>query len=123
MLFHGAKTVPPDQIYASETGLDMRFSRSGHYGQGIYFADNASYSHDFAWRENNGVFCLFVCFVLVGDSCIMNHQDGSLRLPPLKNESANKFERYDSVMNTAKGHTIIYNNSYQYPAYLLRYSL
>ena len=85
LLFHGAKTVPPDQIYASETGLDMRFSRSGHYGQGIYFADNAEYSHDFCWNEN-GVFYLFLCFVLVGNSSIMNHQDSSLRLPPLKNE-------------------------------------
>lgn len=49
LLFHGAKTVPPNQIYMSETGLDARFSKDGLYGQGIYFADNAEYSHDYAW--------------------------------------------------------------------------
>ena len=51
LLFHGARAVPPNQIYESETGLDARFSRDGAYGQGIYFADNADYSHAYAWQE------------------------------------------------------------------------
>ena len=51
LLFHGARAVPPNQIYESETGLDARFSRDGAYGQGIYFADNADYSHTYAWQE------------------------------------------------------------------------
>jgi hypothetical protein len=32
LLFHGAKTVPPEHIYENEEGLDMRFSRAGYYG-------------------------------------------------------------------------------------------
>jgi len=51
LLFHGARAVSPEMIYASETGLDTRFSRDGAYGQGIYFADNADYSHTYAWVE------------------------------------------------------------------------
>lgn len=37
-----------DQIYNSDEGLDMRYSQDGFYGQGIYFADNAKYSHTYA---------------------------------------------------------------------------
>ena len=51
LLFHGAKGVSPEMVYESETGLDTRFSRDGNYGQGIYFADNADYSHAYAWTE------------------------------------------------------------------------
>lgn len=32
LLFHGAKTTAPDNIYSSEDGLDMRYSRNGYYG-------------------------------------------------------------------------------------------
>jgi hypothetical protein len=45
LLWHGSKHVDSEQIYKSEEGLDMRYSRDGMYGQGIYFADNARYSH------------------------------------------------------------------------------
>ena len=53
LLFHGAKAVPPEHIYSNEEGLDMRFSRSGYYGQGIYFADNSNYSHAYAYSDQN----------------------------------------------------------------------
>ena len=42
------------------------------YGQGIYFADNAEYSHRYAYQSaENGVqtYQMLVCFVLSGDSC------------------------------------------------------
>ena len=88
LLFHGAKGVSPEMVYESETGLDTRFSRDGNYGQGIYFADNADYSHAYAWTEQDEygktVYTLFVCFVLVGDACLLSAGDRSLRLPPLK---------------------------------------
>lgn len=32
LLFHGSRNSPPEQIYGSEDGLDMRFSRAGYYG-------------------------------------------------------------------------------------------
>ena len=126
-LFHGCKTVPPKQIYESETGLDTRFSKNGLLGQGIYFSDNAEYSHSYAWSEKDEwgrmVYSLFVCFVLVGSSCLNVNTNTTLRLPPLKNQAVSVVDRYDSVMNTTLGHFVIYNNSYQYPAYLVRYTL
>lgn len=67
-MFHGAKNVDSAQIYNSDEGLDMRFSRPGYYGQGIYFADNAKYSHTYARSLGNKTFQMFVVFVLVGNT-------------------------------------------------------
>ena len=46
----------------------MRFSREGFYGQGIYFANTARYSHDYAFKTPQGQTQLFLVFVLAGDS-------------------------------------------------------
>jgi hypothetical protein len=40
-MFHGSRDTEPHLIYGSEAGLDFRFSNSGMYGRGIYFADNS----------------------------------------------------------------------------------
>ena len=40
-LFHGTRAAEPKMIYASEEGLDFRFSNAGAYGNGIYFANNS----------------------------------------------------------------------------------
>jgi hypothetical protein len=47
-LFHGSRETDPALIYGTETGLDFRFSNSGMYGRGIYFADNSQYSSNYA---------------------------------------------------------------------------
>ena len=53
LLWHGSKTTESKMIYSSDEGLDMRFSREGMYGQGIYFANNALYSKDYAYKLPN----------------------------------------------------------------------
>ncbi len=109
LLFHGAKAVQPEHIYTNEEGLDMRFSRAGYYGQGIYFADNSNYSHAYAYSDSNQVFSMFLVFVIVGRTVKMAQQDNTLRMPPLLPGS--QVDRYDSVMNGTGDHTIIYSNS------------
>ena len=47
MMWHGTRLNDPMNIIHGETGLDMRFSREGMHGIGIYFADNAAYSIDY----------------------------------------------------------------------------
>ena len=126
LLFHGSSNTDPRSIYNSEEGLDMRFSRAGMYGQGIYFADNSKYSIRYAFpvpRERNveefGVaediqlHQMFVCFVAVGNPAELKAQDGSLRMPPLIEGGNGKDQvaRYDSVVNAKGDHTIIYTNS------------
>jgi len=46
MLWHGTSDLDPRLILESEEGFDMRFSREGLWGKGIYFAVDASYSNN-----------------------------------------------------------------------------
>ena len=48
-LFHGTKATDPRLIFASEDGLDIRFSNAGAYGNGIYFANNSQYSSGYGY--------------------------------------------------------------------------
>jgi hypothetical protein len=54
VLFHGTRMTPPEQIALSENGLNINYSNSGVYGSGIYFADNAAYSQNYAHQDYNG---------------------------------------------------------------------
>mmetsp|Transcript_7778 Transcript_7778/g.9369 ORF Transcript_7778/g.9369 Transcript_7778/m.9369 type:complete len:82 (-) Transcript_7778:214-459(-) len=74
LLFHGSGKSDTDvkEIYESEEGLDIRFSNYGAFGQGLYFADNSAYSHQYAAQteiEGQSYRQMFVCFVLPGESC------------------------------------------------------
>ena len=89
VLFHGSGRggADPKLIYESEEGLDIRFANFGLLGQGIYFADNANYSHAYTAQEViDGVthYCMFACFVLPGESCKNPDNPGQLRIPPFK---------------------------------------
>ena len=95
----------------------MRFSRNGYYGQGIYFANNSNYSHNYAYSDANLMFSMFMVFVIVGRPVKIDQQDNTLRMPPLLPGS--QIDRYDSVMNGGLDHTIIYSNTRQYPAFLI----
>ena len=48
MLFHGTRQTDPVLLIDTEEGFDMRFSSSGMWGPGIYFAEDASYSHKYS---------------------------------------------------------------------------
>ena len=53
-LFHGTGNTQPSKIYTSETGFDLRLAKSaGIYGRGIYFAEDAHYSHNYAHSPAN----------------------------------------------------------------------
>ena len=90
LLFHGSGRggADPKVIYESEEGLDIRFANFGLLGQGLYFADNSAYSHGYSSQEQiNGetYYCMFVCFVLPGDSARNPDNPRQLRIPPFKN--------------------------------------
>lgn len=121
LLFHGSRQTKPEQIYASDEGLDMRFSRDGMFGVGIYFANNAAYSHTYAYHESDGTLQIFLVWVNQGKACRMSAPDQSLRLPPLL--GTDQVQRYDSVLNAQGDHTIIYSNTRQYPGFLITYKL
>ena len=57
-MFHGTGRggAEPKLIYESEEGLDIRFARAGMFGTGIYFADNAAYSHTYTYVNPSQVY-------------------------------------------------------------------
>lgn len=119
-LFHGTSNTLPEKIYADEEeGFDMRFSRSGMWGQGNYFAEKASYSDNYAYQDPNGTKQLFLAKVLTGDSIEMK-SDTKLRMPPPKDGTV----RYDTVNGVTHGCRvyIAYSNDKAYPLYLITYT-
>jgi O-acetyl-ADP-ribose deacetylase (regulator of RNase III) len=122
-LFHGTRTTPPNEVYNGDCGFDMRFSTSGMWGIGSYFAQNASYScTGYAHQLSNGKRQVFLAHVLTGDvhDCPSNQ---SLRMPPKKTDSSGL--RYNSVSGVTGGSKvyIVYENRVAYPTYLITFTL
>ena len=91
------------------------------YGTGIYFADNSGYSHSFTYQDPDGSFKMFLCFVLPGHHAYDPPNRTQLRIPPLINPGTESVERFDTVMNMDRTHTVSYSNAKSYPAYLINY--
>ncbi|UJR19861.1 hypothetical protein I4U23_022994 [Adineta vaga] len=122
-LFHGTRDALPSEVYNGDCGFDMRFSTSGIWGIGTYFAQKASYScNSYAYSTPNGKKQVFLAQVLTGDvyDCQPN---GSLRHPPKKNERVSGL-RYNSVSGDTGGSKvyIVYENRVAYPTYLITFS-
>eukprot|EP00002_Diphylleia_rotans_P021266 TRINITY_DN4143_c0_g1_i1.p1 TRINITY_DN4143_c0_g1~~TRINITY_DN4143_c0_g1_i1.p1 ORF type:complete len:971 (-),score=182.02 TRINITY_DN4143_c0_g1_i1:584-3496(-) len=128
-LFRGTREIQPQEIYDSQEGFDMRFSKGGFYGTGVYFSENFDYAHRYAHRINDftgsgNVYQAFLCHVLCGEAKDYGSRlDTSLRLPPTKDGIDNSTERYDSVTGVHFGSRIFvtYNNTYAYPTFLITY--
>ena len=119
-LFHGTSGTLPEKIYADEEeGFDMRFSRSGMWGQGNYFAEKASYSDNYAYQHPNDTKQLFLAKVLTGDTIELK-SDTKLRMPPIKEGGV----RYDTVNGVTHGCRVYisYSNDKAYPFYLITYT-
>ena len=118
-LFHGTSGTLPEKIYADEEeGFDMRFSRSGMWGQGNYFAEKASYSNNYAYRHPDGIKQFFLAKVLTGDS-IQLQPNNMLRMPPFK-EGNIKYDTVNGVTRDCRVY-ICYSNDKAYPFYLITY--
>jgi hypothetical protein len=133
-LFHGTRKTPPVHIYNSEQGFDNRLSSSpGLWGEGAYFAVQASYSNNYAFTTPDGYKQMFMAMVITGITCKYDqHNDRTLKAPPINRSSrtlssgVSMFEnqRYDSVSGYTYGTEvfIIYEHGKAYPAYLITYT-
>lgn len=127
LLFHGTRVNQPEDIYKGGEGFDMRFSSSGMWGRGNYFAVNSSYASSYAYTIHDGVKKMFAAWVLTGNSIYLP-PDSSLTKPPLmtnepSSTSSSVQHRYDSVYGSTGGSRvyITYDNEHAYPAYLITY--
>ena len=54
-------------FYEGEEGFDIKYSNTGMWGRGIYFAQNAKYSLDFAYKyKDSNVKGMFLALVNLG---------------------------------------------------------
>ena len=122
LLFHGTSITDPRLILESEEGFSTSFSQNALWGRGIYFADKAVYSHNYAYdvpRYTSNIKQLFLARVLIGNS-FQSTNNSSLDIPPKFLQSS---LRYDSVEGRHRGSKInvLYSNSRCYPQYLISY--
>jgi len=120
-MYHGTRNTPPDAIFKSEEGFDMRYSNAGMWGHANYFAKNASYSNSYAHTTASGSKQMFVAKVIIGKPAVLN-PTGTLKMPPMI-PGTNPSIPYDSVQGNTGGSDVImvYSNKKAYPQYLLTY--
>lgn len=126
LLFHGTRDTDPKDIYKGDSSFDVKFSRDGMWGKGIYFAVNASYSNTYAHSvRGTNMKKLLVAFVLTGLSYHCK-PDSNLTMPPYRSAQDDPTDirrRYHSV-NGVTGKSavyITYDNNQAYPAYVITY--
>ena len=54
-VWHGTRSNDPKVVYKDvQAGFMMQYSAQGMWGRGLYFAENAKYSNDYAWTLSSG---------------------------------------------------------------------
>ena len=97
----------------------MRLGKAAMWGNGNYFAVNASYSDDYAHHLPDGTCQMFLAKVLTGRSIKLQPDSTLRRPPPLQGDL-----RYDTVNGETNGSRvyIAYSNDKAYPFYLISYN-
>ena len=92
------------------------------YGEGSYFAVDASYSNDYSDPGGDKTRFMFLVRVLTGESKLGM---SNFRRPPLKDPSDPASDLYDSCVDDENQPKIfvIFNDEQCYPSYLIRYQL
>lgn len=121
LLKHGTRTTNPSSIWNSGDhtntyGFDPRYCDKGLFGRGAYFAEDTSYSHNYAYSvPNSNHKQMFLASVLVG-SCDQK--------PEINKEIRHPTPPHDSVrgpITSSNQGIIIYELHRSYPTYLVTY--
>ena len=120
-LFHGTSPDTVEAICKQNFDWRLHGKNATMYGQGSYFAVNASYSNSFARRDSHSRQFMFLAKVLVG-----SHTTGhsSYRRPPLKNPLDPASDLYDSCVDNIANPAIfvVFDTDQFYPEYIIQYS-
>lgn len=113
-IFHGTRENAPACIYEGEDGFDMRYSITGMWGRGSYFAVNASYSNGYASTTQDGCKQMFCARVALGNVQRIMPNNSNLIKPP---------DGFDTVTGETGGSVvyIVYENGRAYPEHLITY--
>ncbi|XP_066446909.1 protein mono-ADP-ribosyltransferase PARP12-like isoform X2 [Eleutherodactylus coqui] len=117
-LFHGTEKLHVDAICIQNFDWRICGTHGTVYGQGSYFARDASYSHNYCTPTPSGTRMMFVARVLVGDYVVGNTQ---MKRPPQRPGSSTRF--YDSCVDDVFHPSIfvVFEKHQIYPEYLLEY--
>eukprot|EP01084_Bolivina_argentea_P275148 469157_1 len=115
-LWHGTKNLNNLQLII-KNGFDRSYNTASAYGKGTYFARDAVYSaNGYCGRDNNGLFHILLCKVIVGSCTIGNAQVTAIPKKPDGNE-------YDCLVNNMNDPSIfvIWRDYHACPAYLVKF--
>eukprot|EP00079_Xenopus_tropicalis_P022854 XP_012814840.1 PREDICTED: poly [ADP-ribose] polymerase 12 [Xenopus tropicalis] len=117
-LFHGTDPSHREAICHQNFDWRMCGTNGTVYGEGSYFARDASYSHNYSVPTATGRRMMFVARVLVGDYVT---GDPTMKRPPPRPGSATQC--YDSCVDRLPDPTIfvVFEKHQIYPEYLLEY--
>ncbi|XP_054457974.1 protein mono-ADP-ribosyltransferase PARP14-like [Anoplopoma fimbria] len=121
LLYHGTTQDNCDSIM--KTGFNRRFSgqNATSYGNGTYFAVNASYSANTTYSKPaaDGSQLMFVARVLTG---IYTQGQSGMRVPPPLSDQQSH-DRYDSVVDNVGNPSmyIVFHDNQAYPDYLITF--
>ncbi|CAJ1078797.1 protein mono-ADP-ribosyltransferase PARP14-like isoform X3 [Xyrichtys novacula] len=119
-LFHGTSEDTVDHI--NEHGFNRSYAgkNAAFYGNGTYFAVNASYSASDTYSKPNQNMekFMYLCQVLTGD---YEHGKQHMIVPP--NKKGSLVEKYDSVVDdvTKPALFVIFHDAQAYPEYLIMF--
>ena len=124
VLFHGTGSLQVMDIIEKE-GFRKEFVKRAMYGQGTYFARDASYSAD-KWGgycgKSGTTYKMFVCRVLIGDTFVGN-KGITLSSWPKKDEKNGNGLMYDCLVDNGINPEIfvIHNDTRAYPMYIVHF--
>ena len=119
-LFHGTSPGTVEAICKQNFDWRLHGKNATKFGEGSYFAVNASYSHAYATKDTNLSQFMFLAKVLVG-SYTKGHS--SYRRPPQKDPSNPASDLYDSCVDNPLNPTIfvVFDTDQFYPDYIIKY--
>eukprot|EP01084_Bolivina_argentea_P277646 474085_1 len=115
-LFHG--TAENVMTLIAKEGFRKEFSSIAMFGKGTYFARDANYSMDYSYRNDNGVYKMFLCRVICGESALGNN---NYELTNWPKKSSGLI--YDCLVNNQSDPSIfvIHEDYRAYPMYVVHF--
>ena len=121
-LFHGTSPEAVTAICKQNFDWRLHGKNATMYGEGSYFAVNASYSHNYAKADTDSCRYMFLADVLVGS---YTKGKSSFRRPPPLQSWNPESDLFDSCVDDEVHPTIfvVFDTDQFYPAYIIKYSV
>ena len=118
-LFHGTDKLTKFKINSNSFNRSFCGKNATAYGQGVYFARNASYSicDTYSRPDEQGNKYMYLARVLAGEFC---KGDSSMRMPPPQSSESDLL-LFDSTVDRLDRPSmhVVYHDAQAYPEYLL----